>query len=164
MNINRIVNDAVKAAFETHAQTGFWKKSEFCKTEFSSSFLLFERFACEKQYFAVAHERLKPMDGLGIFTKKRKLDLAFLLEEPLTAKDLKVGQRVKLVELPEISKKYREGTVGNLDMLEDGIVDLIDCLEENGYQDTYGSCYVKEIVAVKTDDWHVFDGKKNTAE
>lgn len=168
-NMNNTVYRIIENAFAKHALEGFWKHVQYCKTEDGTSFLLFEKIAIGKIYTKAAHLWImKHLDPLGIFTKKRS-DKAFeplvqfLEEVPWSKEKLRVGQSVQLKALPEISSRYREGEIGSLDMLaSDNIVDLVNCKEENGYMDTYGSCYADEVVLVQDENgnWHPFEDPK----
>jgi hypothetical protein len=128
---------------------------------------LFDYATCEQPYDYAVHRYITDVlgDPHGIYTKKRSeaflKQIEMVLDQPvLTVKDLQVGDRIKLSAILDISKQYREATIGQLDMLEsDNIVDLIDCAEEHGYQDTYGSCYSNEILLIKRNGfWRRFEG------
>jgi hypothetical protein len=171
-NYNKLLQEIVYEVFERHCLEGHWPKVNFSKSNEggfkSTSFSLFEYGSANRPYFYAVHRYIIDVlgDGYGIYTKRRNKafieQMRALIDQPvLTPKDLQVGDRVKLQPLTMISREYREGSIGNLDMLEsDDIVDLVDCAEEHGYQDTYGSCYTNEIVLVKRDGyWRPFEGK-----
>jgi len=172
-NYNKAIEQLVRTSWETHALQGFWKKANFEKTDHGCSFMLYERVELEKPYYFIAHEWLKKhVDPAGIYTKKRSEKLfaplaAMLQQSPWSENDLRIGQKVWLLPIREISTKYRRGEIGEIDMLEsDSIVDLINCAEEYGYSDSYGSCYSLEIVIVKDADgnWHPFEAKKEATK
>lgn len=173
MNYNKLVEKMVRTAWETHALQGFWSKANFAKTDHGQSFFLFERVELEKAYYYIANEWIKEhLDPAGIYTKKRSEKMFLGLQEQLNAvpwneSNLKVGHKVWLQPIREISKHYRRGEVGQIDMLEsDGIIDLVNCLEEHGYQDTYGSCYSWEVVIVKDEfgQYHPFEAQKKETD
>ena len=170
-NYNKIVQKIVSTAWEEHAVKGYWKKANYQGTPGSGncSFMLYERLDSEKVYFYIAHEWLKAHgEPAGLYTKKRsesyfaglKTQFSYLPWNPM---NLKIGQKVLMKPIREISTHFRKGEVGQIDMLEsDNIVDLVNCVKEHGYQDTYGSCYSNEIIAVADENgnWHPFEGKE----
>lgn len=164
-NWNKKVSEIIDKAWQMHALKGYWPRAQYSESERGISFSLFPRMESEKLYYYAVHEFLKSI-GIeeGIYTKKRNEALfsklrEFIEKEPMTVKNLKVGQTLKGEAIPDISKKYREGDISSLDMLGDNIVDMTNCKEEHGYQDTYGSWYVSDIRLVKNEDghWQVFD-------
>lgn len=168
---NKVLDKMVVEVFENHCMMGHWPKVNLHKETsggfHSTSFNMFEYGSAIRPYYYALHRYIIDVlgDGSGIYTKKRSAafieQMRVLVDQPvLTVKDLQVGDRVKLTALRQISKEYREGTVGDLSMLEsDNIVDLIDVAEKHGYQDTYGSCYSNEVVLVKRYEyWRVFEG------
>lgn len=168
-NYNKTVEKICRTAWETHALAGYWKKANFQKTDHGMSFYLFERVELEKAYYYIANEWVKEyLDPAGIYTKKRAEKNFIALEdmlfnEPWNESNLETGQKVWLKPIREISKHYRQGEIGQADMIEsDGIVDLVNCLENHGYQDTYGSCYSWEIVIVRdaNGNYHPFEAQK----
>jgi hypothetical protein len=171
-NYNKNVEQLVRTSWENHALQGFWAKANYAKTDHGTSFYLFERVDLEKAYYYIAHEWIKEhVDPAGLYTKKRNskfwISLAEMLAKaPWNESNLKVGQKVWLKPIREISKHYRQGEIGQVDMVEsDGIVDLVNCVEDHGYNDTYGSCYSWEIVIVRDTDgnYHPFEAKKQEA-
>ena len=164
---SRYIDDIVEGVFRKHATTGNWAAAQVAVGEGMFSCSLFDYSSAEQPYFYAVHRYIidELHDGHGIYTKKR--NAAFLkiirdlVDQPvLGPKDLVIGDRLKLTAVQDISKEYREASVGGLDMLvSDNIVDLVDCLEEHGYQDTYGSCFSNEILLVKRDKfWRRFEG------
>ena len=169
---NKIAEDLVRKCWEEHALNGFWKEANFEKHDHGTSFSLFERVELEKAYYYIAHEWIKQyLDPAGLYTKKRSLSYFEPLQKVLSCNpwdetNLKPGQKVWMKPLREISTKYRRGEIGDISMLEsNGIVDLVNCVEEHGYQDTHGSCYSWEIVMVRDDDvWHTFEAKQKRSD
>ena len=170
-NYNKIAQKITSTAWEQHAHEGFWKEANYAGIPGTGncSFMLYERLESEKVYFYIANEWIKTHgDPAGLYTKKRtetffaglKTHFAFL---PWKPENLAVGQKLLMTAIRDISPRFRKGEVGQIDMLKsDNIIDLVNCVEENGYQDTYGSCYSEEIIAVMDTEgnWHPFEGIK----
>lgn len=166
-NYNKLLDGIVKDVFEKHASTGHWPKVKFSKSNGFTSFSLFEYSSAQQPYYYAVHRYIIDVlgDGHGIYTKKRNAafieKMRALIDQPLlTVNDLQVGDRLKLAALPQISREYREGSISGISMLKsDNIIDLTDCVEKYGYQDTYGSCYSNEVLLVLRDSfWRRFEG------
>ena len=170
-NYNKIVQQIVNTTWEQHAVKGFWKDADYEGVPGTGNFrcMIMERVESEKVYYYIAHEWIKAHgDPAGIYSKKRtntffaglNILLGFL---PWKPENLQVGQKLLMTALRDISPRFRTGEVGQIDMLKAyNIIDLANCVEENGYQSDYGSCFSEEIVAVMDTEgnWHPFEGIK----